>query len=72
MGLDGTSADRVLTALLAMQRQSWEQGVAGHALLEGSGPAHRPLRGPLGREPRAAGVPPARVRGGGRLDIGRQ
>ncbi|SCF28567.1 glycoside hydrolase family 88 protein [Micromonospora mirobrigensis] len=34
MGLDGTSAHRVLTALLAMQRQSWEQGVAGHALLD--------------------------------------
>ncbi|HEX8095226.1 glycoside hydrolase family 88 protein [Jatrophihabitans sp.] len=25
---------RVLTALLAMQRQSWEQGVTGHALLD--------------------------------------
>src|SRR3712207_1079600 len=27
-------ADRVLRALLAMQRQSWEQGVASHALLD--------------------------------------
>jgi unsaturated rhamnogalacturonyl hydrolase len=26
--------ERVLTALLAMQRQSWEQGVAGHAMLD--------------------------------------
>jgi unsaturated rhamnogalacturonyl hydrolase len=26
--------DRVLTALLAMQRSSWEQGVAGHAALD--------------------------------------
>ncbi|MFE9957631.1 hypothetical protein [Micromonospora sp. NPDC005299] len=26
--------DRVLAALLAMQRQSWEQGVTGHALLD--------------------------------------
>ncbi len=26
--------DRALTALLAMQRQSWEQGVAAHALLD--------------------------------------
>jgi unsaturated rhamnogalacturonyl hydrolase len=26
--------ERVLTALLGMQRQSWEQGVAGHALLD--------------------------------------
>ncbi|MET7968288.1 hypothetical protein [Micromonospora sp. NPDC005305] len=27
------TTDRVLAALLAMQRQSWEQGVTGHALL---------------------------------------
>ncbi|GIJ27333.1 hypothetical protein Vqi01_24950 [Micromonospora qiuiae] len=27
-------SERVLTALLAMQRQSWEQGVAGHAALD--------------------------------------
>jgi unsaturated rhamnogalacturonyl hydrolase len=26
--------DRVLTAMLAMQRQSWEQGVAAHAALD--------------------------------------
>lgn len=32
-GLD-PDQQRVLTALLAMQRQSWEQGVAGHALLD--------------------------------------
>jgi unsaturated rhamnogalacturonyl hydrolase len=33
---DGPDRDieSVLTALLAMQRQSWEQGVAGHALLD--------------------------------------
>ncbi len=33
---DPLAADqqRVVTALLAMQRQSWEQGVAGHALLD--------------------------------------
>ncbi|WP_433318000.1 hypothetical protein [Micromonospora chersina] len=28
------TTDRVLAALLAMQRQSWEQGVTGHALLD--------------------------------------
>ncbi|MFJ8580561.1 glycoside hydrolase family 88 protein [Micromonospora sp. NPDC093277] len=33
MTRDATT-DRVLTALLAMQRQSWEQGVTGHALLD--------------------------------------
>lgn len=32
-GYDGHT-DRVLTALLAMQRQSWEQGVAAHAALD--------------------------------------
>ncbi|MEV4489583.1 glycoside hydrolase family 88 protein [Micromonospora coxensis] len=32
--LDDPRLDRVLTALLAMQRQSWEQGVAAHALLD--------------------------------------
>ncbi|MEH0844998.1 glycoside hydrolase family 88 protein [Micromonospora sp. CPCC 205711] len=32
--LDDPRLDRVLTALLAMQRQSWEQGVTGHALLD--------------------------------------
>jgi len=29
-----TNRRRVLAALLAMQRQSWEQGVLGHALLD--------------------------------------
>lgn len=29
-----TDTDRVLHALLTMQRQSWEQGVTGHALLD--------------------------------------
>ncbi len=33
MTWDATT-DRVLTALLTMQRQSWEQGVTGHALLD--------------------------------------
>ncbi|MFG3599807.1 hypothetical protein [Micromonospora chersina] len=28
------TTDRVLAALLTMQRQSWEQGVTGHALLD--------------------------------------
>lgn len=32
--LDDPRVGRVLAALLAMQRQSWEQGVAGHALLD--------------------------------------
>ncbi|WP_234039742.1 hypothetical protein [Micromonospora coerulea] len=31
---DPATTDRVLAALLAMQRQSWEQGVTGHALLD--------------------------------------
>ncbi len=33
-GTAAGSTERVLTALLAMQRQSWEQGVAGHAALD--------------------------------------
>ncbi|NYF58141.1 glycoside hydrolase family 88 protein [Micromonospora purpureochromogenes] len=32
--LDAPRVGRVLAALLAMQRQSWEQGVTGHALLD--------------------------------------
>ncbi|MEU4716902.1 hypothetical protein AB0F73_25065 [Micromonospora purpureochromogenes] len=32
--LDDPRVGRVLAALLAMQRQSWEQGVTGHALLD--------------------------------------
>jgi unsaturated rhamnogalacturonyl hydrolase len=32
--MTGTPGERVLTALLAMQRHSWEQGVAGHAALD--------------------------------------
>ncbi|TDC71887.1 glycosyl hydrolase family 88 [Micromonospora sp. KC606] len=33
-GLGDPRLDRVLAALLAMQRQSWEQGVTAHALLD--------------------------------------
>ncbi|MCI4065168.1 hypothetical protein MRQ36_22400 [Micromonospora sp. R77] len=31
-GEEGDTTGRVLRALLAMQRQSWEQGLTGHAL----------------------------------------
>lgn len=33
-GADADLSGRVLSALLAMQRQSWEQGIASHALLD--------------------------------------